>query len=139
MPTAFDPYTNRVPLGMLTANEIASLVECATLEVFNFGTGRWVEWTVANMLISSLPPSRVVRAKAEKPYINWSHVSSVYSYLAQNGDGKSYLYETEPVWVGARDAWLRGSGSAIAAAYFASFKPGNGCKSKDSIVSRKGK
>ena len=73
--------------------------------------------------------------KAEKPSINWEHVSIKFNYLAEDSDGAVYLYEKKPYT--AQDVWgVSDSFSEVTEAYmFASYVKGT-CDWKDSLIQR---
>jgi hypothetical protein len=79
-------------------------------------------------------PVEIVK-KAEKPSINWEHVSNEFSYLAEDSDGAAYLYENKPYT--DQDAWgvSDSFGEVAEASMFASYVKGT-CDWKDSLIQR---
>lgn len=62
-------------------------------------------------------------APAIPDYIDWSHVSEEYRFLARDKDGRNWLYERRP---GKLDeAWASSGGNLASPAIFASLKIGN--------------
>lgn len=76
-------------------------------------------------------PVEIVKATV-KPWINWSHVSERFRYLAMDEGGRCWLWESEPAPFGRE--WS-GGGKATKAESFASFTPGT-CDWRDSLVKR---
>ena len=76
-------------------------------------------------------PVEIVKA-ITKPSIDWDHVSEDFQYLAQDSDGKGYLYSGKPSQ-GERQ-WVTNM-LCTPANRFASFIPGT-CNWEDSLVER---
>jgi hypothetical protein len=76
---------------------------------------------------------------AEKPSINWDHVSDRFNYLTLDNKGEiesAWLYAKKPFW---DYGWNSGeSGDTVASAtFFKSLNPGN-CEPEESLICRPG-
>ena len=78
-------------------------------------------------------PVEVVKATT-KPSIDWSHVSPEFNYLAEDADGRVFLYEDKPFT--ATETWTVNNGElAEAHIMFASYTKGT-CDWKESLIER---
>jgi hypothetical protein len=97
------------------------------------GTGVWVEildpgWEV-------IVTYRVKPVPLTKPSINWAHVAPQYKWLAQDEDGRAWLYaDVAPFHDVYGKYWSSTEGMARAGA-FSSFQLGT-CHWRDSLVER---
>lgn len=77
------------------------------------------------------------RIAVTKPFIDWSHVSKRFKWMATDKDGNTYLYVEKPV-VNNEAFFMEGNhmhADFVRANLYASFVPGD-CDWKDSLVGR---
>jgi len=72
------------------------------------------------------------RVAVTKPSIDWSHVAPQFKWMATDADGRTFVYNAQPV-LGFCGWDVAGMG--VIATAFASFTPGT-CDWKDSLVRR---
>ena len=77
-------------------------------------------------------PVEIVK-KITKPSINWEHVRIEYKFLAQDADGRAYLFIEKPESDG--NYWMTSEGKWSSANSHVSYTPGT-CDWKDSLVAR---
>ena len=88
-----------------------------------------------------LAPVPSYESLPKKDYIDWSHVSKSYNYMARDANGNVYLYENKPRYI--EDRWTIISGGVVKVrgssfdkvSSFASFKMGN-LHWKETLVER---
>ena len=79
-------------------------------------------------------PVKIVQDEiTTKPSINWDHVNSRYSYLAQDESGTCWVYEHVPILI--EDEWASSRGDCTPADCLQSLVPGT-CSWFDSLVER---
>ena len=107
--------------------------------VVGLGSGRYESYTLEGRYaeydenISLYTHPVEVIKKVTKPSINWEHVRGEYKFLAQDVNGKAWMYCTEP-GIG-EDHWFTTSGECAKAHSYASYTPGT-CNWEDSLVTR---
>lgn len=98
-------YTNRVPFGLLTAQEQAELgAHDGPFQYYS--AGRWWNTTSSAPNLSPIDIYRAVRPALVPDYIDWSHVAPEYKYMARDENGLPCLYWDIPIRV--EHSWQRG-------------------------------
>lgn len=87
-------------------------------------------------LVQEAQPDKPAPEEKTKPSINWDHVAEKWKWLAQDKNGQSYLFLSEPVVPQNACAWHSADGRRVAGVdAISSFTPGT-CDWKDSLVER---
>jgi hypothetical protein len=97
------------------------------------GTGVWVE--IFDPCWEVIVTYRVKSVPLTKPSINWAHVAPQYKWLAQDEDGRAWLYADVAPSYDVYSKYWSSPLEMVRAIAFSSFQLGT-CNWKDSLVER---
>jgi hypothetical protein len=95
--------------------------------------GAWAEKLYRDWWVSST--YRVKPVPLTKPSIDWSHVAPQYKWLAQDENGRAWLYSDVAPYYDVGNKYWSSDARPVGARAFSSFQLGT-CNWKDSLVER---